>query len=64
MNLEVFDSAAHGVIDTVKVEVRARPLQAVPRRAEHWALTGDDIDVDVIVWPTERRYLAENPLPA
>lgn len=63
IDLEVFDSAAHGVIDTIKVEVRGRPLQSVPRRAEHWALSNDDLTVDVIVWPAERRYLSEDPLP-
>ncbi|MDX3771525.1 MULTISPECIES: hypothetical protein [unclassified Streptomyces] len=63
MNLEVFDSAAHGVIDTVKIEVRARPLQAVPLRTGHWALTDTATDMDVIVSPTKRRYLAEEPHP-
>ncbi|RDD83860.1 hypothetical protein [Streptomyces parvulus] len=63
VHLEVFDSAVHGVIDTVKLEVRARPLQAVPRRSSHWALTDTATEVDVIVFPTQRRYLTEEPLP-
>ncbi|MFD9540824.1 hypothetical protein [Streptomyces sp. NPDC060022] len=63
VNLEVFDSAAHGVVDTVRMEVRAWTLEAVPNRAEHWRLKDDDTDVTVVVWPTKRRYLAEEPLP-
>ncbi|MFE7581083.1 hypothetical protein ACFU5Y_05885 [Streptomyces gardneri] len=63
VSLEVFDSAAHGVIDTVKLEVRAQPLAAVPARTAHWALTDEPSEVDVVVWPVERRYLAEEPLP-
>ncbi|MXG30241.1 hypothetical protein [Streptomyces sp. YIM 132580] len=63
MNLEVFDSAAHGVADTVKMEVRGWSLEAVPNRAEHWRLKDDDKDVSIVVWPTQRRYLAEEPLP-
>ncbi|MET8538217.1 hypothetical protein ABZV67_42590 [Streptomyces sp. NPDC005065] len=63
VSLEVFDSAAHGVIDTVKLEVRARPLVAVPLRTGHWALADTPAEVDVIVWAVTRRYLAEEPLP-
>ncbi|MGJ3558015.1 hypothetical protein ACR6C2_00180 [Streptomyces sp. INA 01156] len=63
VNLEVFDSAAHGVIDTVKLEVRARPLQAVSLRTGHWVLTDAAADMDVIVSHTKRRYLAEEPPP-
>lgn len=63
VHLEVFDSAVHGVIDMVKLEVRARPLQAVSRRSGHWTLTDAATDVDVIVFPTQRRYLTEEPLP-
>ncbi|MDI6521407.1 hypothetical protein QMA61_35070 [Streptomyces coelicoflavus] len=63
VHLEVFDSAVHGVIDRVRLEVRAWPLQAVPRRSEHWALSDTATDVDVIVFPTQRRYLTEEPLP-
>ncbi len=61
VNLEVFDSAAHGIIDTVKMEVRSWSLEAVRNRAEHWRLTENDAGVTVVVWPTERRYLAEGP---
>ncbi|MEW2325419.1 hypothetical protein AB0926_30765 [Streptomyces griseoincarnatus] len=59
VSLEAFDSAVHGVIDTVKLEVRSRPLQAVPPRSGHWALTDTAADADVIVFPTQRRYLSE-----
>ncbi|MGW3399459.1 hypothetical protein [Streptomyces hydrogenans] len=59
VSLEVFDSAAHGVIDTVGLEVQARPLVAVPARSGHWALADGPSEVDVVVWPVERRYLAE-----
>lgn len=62
VNLEVFDSAAHGVADTVKMEVHGWSLEAVPNRAMHWRLKDDDKDVSVVVWPTKRRYLAEEPL--
>ncbi|MEU0115521.1 hypothetical protein ABZ137_17780 [Streptomyces bobili] len=60
VTLTVFDSAAHGVVDTVKVELQGRPLQPVPQRVGHWRLTHTlDDHMGITVWPTQRQYRGE-----
>ncbi|MEU5453125.1 hypothetical protein [Streptomyces californicus] len=62
--LKVFDSAEHGVVDTVKVEVQGRPLQPVQQRNGHWALSSTPhMHMGVTVWPTQREYRNEVPPP-
>jgi hypothetical protein len=63
VSLEAFESAVQGVIDMVKLEVRARPLVAGSSRTAHRALDDSGSDVEVVVRPVERRYLGEDPLP-
>ncbi|MFJ9195710.1 hypothetical protein [Streptomyces globisporus] len=58
--LKSFDSAEHGVVDSVKVEVQGRPLQPVPQRNAHWALSSSPhMHIGVVVWPTQREYRGE-----
>ncbi|WP_143661680.1 hypothetical protein [Streptomyces sp. st170] len=58
--LKAFDSAEHGVVDSVKVEVQGRPLQPVPQRDGHWALSSPQHrHMGVVVWPTQREYRSE-----
>jgi hypothetical protein len=54
----VFDSTEHGVIDRIKVELGARPLEPVPTRQGHWRLTSQQ-NTGVTVWPTVREYRNE-----
>lgn len=59
LTVVVFDSTEHGVLDRIKVELGARPLEPVYTRQGHWRLT-DESGTGVTVWPTKRKYRSEN----
>jgi hypothetical protein len=61
LTVTVFDSTEHGVIDRIKIELGARPLEPVPRRQGHWRLSGHPA-TGVTVWPTSREYRNEHLL--
>ncbi len=59
LTVVVFDSTEHGVLDRIKVELGARPLEPVHTRQGHWRLA-DERRTGVTVWPTQREYRSEN----
>jgi hypothetical protein len=61
LQVTVFDSTEHGVLDRIKVELGARPLEPVPSRQGHWRLASE-FHMGVTVWPTHREYRSENQI--
>lgn len=54
-----FDSTEHGIHDTIKISLQARPLEPVPGRASHWRLRQNPTPA-LIVFPTIRTYWSED----
>jgi hypothetical protein len=54
----VFDSTEQGIQDTIKITLKAQPIERVPGRDGHWRLRRDP-EPEVIVHPTRRVYSEE-----
>lgn len=58
LTIAVFDSTEYGVVDHIKVELGARPLEPVAGKQAHWRLVSNP-RAGVTVWPTTREYRSE-----
>lgn len=58
LTVTVFDSAEYGVLDRIRIELGAWPLEPVPGRQGHWRLVSDP-HTGVTVWPAKREYRSE-----
>jgi hypothetical protein len=58
VHVQVFDSTEHGIHDTIRISLGARPLEPVPGRGGHWRLRQVP-KPNVVVFPTRREYRSE-----